>query len=369
MINIIKERNSNISNEIAELRTKINNAKDEVEIRAASAEIRFLEAEKKINDSRIVELAERSQNGFSMVNTANTNELKEVANFRNALMETATRAASSAANALPATPVYLQNEIIKKIETYGELLGLVKQTHINGHLNFARYEGKINAEWEDDDTTTGTRQALAELGNVTFGAHMLRATVAYTELSELVAIAEWADTFASEAAKAVVMKLEAAVINGNGVKKLTGIVNDENVVKVSKTIDELNNPDTFITLTADLDKAYQNGTYVMNYASMIGCKTLKDDAGHYVNIVNDNKVYDKKVTTVSGSVMKSFNGAESGDVVMIYGDFSDYRINFQKDVVVDRHFDYDKRQWVIDVVCYVDGKIVDPFSFIVVTKA
>ena len=371
MINAIKERNSAIANEIAELRNKITNAENEIEVRAASAEIRFLEAEKKINEARIMELAERSKNGFELVGGASASDMKEVANFRTALMATA-RSASSAADALPATPIYLQNEIVKKVETFGKMLGLVKKTTQNGHLTFARYEGKVTAAWIDDSTADANRQALADLGDVTLTAHMLRATVAYTELSELVAIAAWADLFATEAAKAIVMTLEAGIINGDGVKKITGIINDANVTKVSMTAEELANPDNIITLTADLDEAYQDGTLVMNYASFVSFKTLKDEAGHYVGFVSDNgskHIYDKNVETVYGNVMKSIKAAEAGDVIMIYGDFNDYRLNFQQNIVVDRHFDYDKRQWVIDVVCYVDGKVVDPFSFIVVSKA
>ncbi len=371
MINVIKDRNTAIDTEIASLRSKIDAAKDEVEVTVASAQIRFLEAEKKINDARIVELAERSNDAFKMAGKATANDMQEVVEFRNAIMKLRNNV-SSVADAMPAVPTYVQNEIVAKIETYGNLLGLVKKTTINGSLSFPRYEGKVTANWIDDNTADGTREALAALGDVTLNAHMLRATVAYTELSELAAIEAWVDQFASESAKAVVLTLEAGIIAADGNKKITGIVNDENVAVVELSDEQIANADTWITLTADLDEAYQNGTYVLNYGSFVNLKTLKDEGGSYVGFVGEggNKhILDKSAVTVSGSVLKSFKAATSGEVIAVYGDFSDYRMNFQTNIIIDRHFDYDKRQWVVDVVAYVDGKVVDPYSFIVIKKA
>lgn len=371
MINVLKTRNTAIESEITALRSKIDGAKDEIEVRAASAEIRFLEAEKKINDARIVELAERSQDVFKMTGKASANDMQEVVAFRNAVMSLRGNV-SSMADALPAIPTYVQNEIVNKIETYGNLLNLVKKTTINGSLSFPRYEGKVTANWVEDATADGAREALAALGDVTLNAHMLRATVAYTELSELASIEAWVDEFASEAAKAVVLKLEAGIIAGDGAKKVLGIVNDELVAEVSLTDEQINNADTWITLTADLDEAYQGGAFAMNYGSFVNLKTLKDEAGHYVAFAGENggkHILDKSAVTVSGSVLKSFKAASSGDVIAVYGDFSDYRVNFQTNIIIDRHFDYDKRQWVVDVVAYVDGKVVDPFGFIVIKKA
>lgn len=372
MINVIKDRNAAIDTEITSLRSKIDAAKDEVEITVASAQIRFLEAEKKINDARIVELAERSNSAFAMAGKATNNDIQEAINFRNALMATR-NSANSSADALPLVPTYVSNTIVSKIETYGKLLELVHNTTQNGHLEFARYEGSVNAEWEEDENADATRQALAALGDVKIGKNMLRATVAYSELSEIAAIEEWVDLFASEAAKAVIMKIEAAIIAGDGNKKLLGIINDDLVAETTMTEEQFNNPDAWITLTSDLDEAYQSGTFVMNYGSFVNLKTLKDEGGHYINLATENggnkEVAQKNAYTVSGSTIKSFKAASAGDVVCVYGPMKDYRVNFQKGIIVDRHFDHDKRQWVIDVVAYVDGKVVNPFGFIIVKKA
>lgn len=370
-IEMLKERNSTIVTKIAEYRNKISNSTNEFEIRMAGDMIEMLENEKTLNSARIEELATRSADYYEVMGKANANSMKEVENFRKALMSAANvRSANALVDALPAVPAYISTEIVKKMETYGKLLNMVKKTTKAGTQTFPRWEGKITAEWQDGENTSANRQALEALGEVTLNAgYFLRATVSYSELTDIATVTAWVDTFADEVAKAVVLKLEAGIINADGNKKMTGIINDANVTTVTLTADELANPDTIITLTADLDEAYQNGTIAMNYASFVGFKTLKDEAGHYVGFVGDNgnkHIYDKDVITTSA--IKSIKAANVGDVIMVYGDFSDYRINFQTDIIIDRYFDNDLRQYVIDVVCYADGKVVDPFSFIVVKK-
>jgi HK97 family phage major capsid protein len=373
MINAIKNRNAVLDTEIAELRSKVDAAKNENEVALLSDRISLRESEKAINEARLVELAERSQGAFAMTNKTANKDMQGVKEFRSSIENLRGVNVSTISDAAPIIPTVIQTEIVKKIETYGNLLKLIKKTTKKGYQRFPRYEGKATAEWQEDDGSfNATRQALEALGDVTLDMFILSAHVAYSELSDLVSDEEWVNLFADEAAKAVVMKLEAASISGDGNKKLTGITIDENVASVSLTDEQINNADTWITLTADLDEAYQNGTYVLNYGSFINMKTLKDEAGHYVGFVGENggkHIVDKNAVTVSGSLLKPFKTAQSGDVIAVYGDFNDYNINFQRDIIVERRFDHEKRQWVIDVVAYCDGKVVDPFSFIVVKKA
>ena len=121
----------------------------------------------------------------------------------------------------------------------------------------------------------------------------------------------------------------------------------------------------YILKTNGVSKRYKN-RWVLRDVNM-GIR--RGDIYGFVGENGGKNILDKSAVTVSGSVLKSFKAAASGDVIAVYGDFSDYRVNFQTNIIIDRHFDYDKRQWVVDVVAYVDGKVVDPFGFIVIKKA
>lgn len=78
----------------------------------------------------------------------------------------------------------------------------------------------------------------------------------------------------------------------------------------------------------------------------------------------------KSVTGVETDILPDFDTAAAGDVVAIFGDFNNYVINTQPGMpmTTKRWIDDDKNQEKIKALMACDGRVLDPYGFILIKK-
>ena len=110
-----------------------------------------------------------------------------------------------------------------------------------------------------------------------------------------------------------------AFINGNGSEMPTGILNDTNGADVGITTAEITY-DKVIGLYFSVKPEYRkNAVWLMNDATALALRTLKDSAGNYLWRDSDDTILGKKV------IMSEYMpDAESGSKPIAFGDFSYY---------------------------------------------
>ena len=110
-----------------------------------------------------------------------------------------------------------------------------------------------------------------------------------------------------------------AFINGNGSEMPTGILNDTNGADVGITTTEITY-DKVIGLYFSVKPEYRkNAVWLMNDATALALRTLKDSAGNYLWRDSDDTILGKKV------IMSEYMpDAESGSKPIAFGDFSYY---------------------------------------------
>ena len=110
-----------------------------------------------------------------------------------------------------------------------------------------------------------------------------------------------------------------AFINGNGSEMPTGILNDTNGADVGITTAEITY-DKVIGLYFSIKPEYRkNAVWLMNDATALALRTLKDSAGNYLWRDSDDTILGKKV------IMSEYMpDAESGSKPIAFGDFSYY---------------------------------------------
>ena len=76
----------------------------------------------------------------------------------------------------------------------------------------------------------------------------------------------------------------------------------------------------------------------------------------------------KSVETVEEDLIKDFDTATEGDVIAIFGRLSDYMVNSNMQITATKWRDEDNNVIKNKLLMYADGKVADPYGFILVKK-
>lgn len=122
---------------------------------------------------------------------------------------------------------------------------------------------------------------------------------------------------------------EDAFVNGTGTDMPTGIIHPDTGAAIAVTVSTIT-ADDVIRLFFSLDREYrQNAVWMMNDATALALRQLKDSAGNYIWRSTDDTIFGKRV--VISNYMPS---AEAGLVPVIFGDMSYYWIVERKPLSV-----------------------------------
>ena len=168
---------------------------------------------------------------------------------------------------------------------------------------------------------------------------------------------------------------------------MTGILNDTrlttdlastNVIEMS--VDEMDSwVDWKQKFIAKVPRKYRkNATFVFAGETVDAhLATLRDKndrplyieaAGLTLDDSNEGRFLGKPVQIVDSSILDNIDDAEVGDYVGIFGDFSQYAINSNKEFVVDKWEDKNTNKVITRGLTVVDGKMLLPKAFFLIKK-
>ena len=283
---------------------------------------------------------------------------------------------NDASNYVPTT---LMNEIIEKADSYGNIWPLVRKTNIQGGVEYNVADFDAEAYWITEDTPSDD-QALTNGLRISFSYYMLEVKLAQSILASVTTLSAFQAKFPEVAMKAIVKKLEDGIFNGTGSGQMTGIINDTNIPdenKLTITADEFTWQDWISAVWMNVASEYRaKGKFFMAQATFdkyfFG---MVDDNGQPVGMVNygtsrgeEYRFQGKEVVIVPDDILPGFDDAAEGDAVIVFGDMNDYLVNSNLGMRVTKWTDEDTNLVKNKVLTIVDGKVLNPYGFYVVSK-
>lgn len=372
--------------DLAELRSEVELIKEEVELRKQEIKLRNAKIEElKQGAGEQVERSAEKEEKMANVDRFDTEE------YRNAFMAyiqrgteipmelRGTDAYTLTTDVAPQIPTTMGIEIVKKMEEYGTIWNKVRKLSVKGGLWFRTVDLNPTASWITESQVSNYQKATDD-DKISFSFYMLECRIAMSLLASAVTYDDFKALFVEAVAKAMVVALEAAVVAGDGDGKPLGITEDPRVTNVVEmTAADLADWKAWHKkVKAAMPKMYRNGEFIMAQASWDSyIETLADDNDRPISATTYNAVtgeeeyrlMGKRVETVEG-VIKDFDTAIAGDVIAIFGDLNNYVVNTQPGMpmTTTRWIDHEANMEKAKALVAVDGKVLDPYGFILVKK-
>ena len=297
-------------------------------------------------------------------------------------MEMRADAVTKTGDAGAVIPTTIMKEIIKNLESYGEVYSRVRKLNVQGGVAIPILSIKPTATWITANTATSEseKQKLQANASVTFNYHGLECKVAQTLLVNVTTLDMFQSLFTTLATEAIIKALEIAVVNGTGNGQLTGITVDSRVPSKNKITMA---PSEFTTWDAwkkkvfgAMKKSYRNGVFIMAQGTFDGyIDGMVDKNGQPIGRVNygitDGEVYrfgGKEVLTVEDDVVANYDDASTGDVVGVFVNLNDYAINSNMELTVTKWTDPDTNEIKNKAIVICDGKLVDANGVLIIKK-
>lgn len=271
-------------------------------------------------------------------------------------------------------PTTLLNRIIAEMDTYGNIWNKVTKVNIKGGVEIPIMDTKPTASWVGEGASDDLKLTADE--TISFKYHGLECKIAQSLLVATVTLKAFEDKFVELAYEAMIKAIEQAIINGDGSGKMLGITKDTRVTNVVElTLEELGNWEAWHKkVKAKIPKAYRNGEFIMAQSSFDGyIDGMVDDSGQPIGRVNygidGGEVYrfmGKAVETVEEDLLPDFATADEGDVVAIFGRLSDYMVNTNMQITATKWMDHDENKVKNKCLTYIDGRVADPYGFILI---
>ena len=86
--------------------------------------------------------------------------------------------------------------------------------------------------------------------------------------------------------------------------------------------------------------------------------------------VNPNgSFFGRGISLVEPDILPDFDTASSGDVIGIFWQPEEYAINTNMAFFMTRYLDQERNEWVNKMLTVVDGKVLNPCGYYLITKA
>ncbi len=276
-------------------------------------------------------------------------------------------------------PTNIVNEVIKELKERGEIYKRVRKTSIQGGVQIPISSLKPTATWIGEDAGSD-RQKMDTSASVTFAYYGLECKIATSLIQSIVSLPIFEQTVRDVILEAMMEGLDKAIVSGNGTGKPLGILNDSRVLvgqKVSITTENAALWKEWKKVFAKIPLSYRkNGIIMMAAATWdIYIDGMVDTNGQPIGRVNYGmdgmqtlRFAGYEVLQVEPDVIKDFDTASSDDPIMIYFKPSDYVVNSNMGLLMQRYYDNDKNQWVDKAILICDGKLADAAGVLIIKK-
>ena len=290
----------------------------------------------------------------------------------------------------PQVPTTMQQEIVSAMREYGTIWNEVRKTAVQGGIWFRVIDIVPTATWLQENNVS-EYQKVTNDAKISFSFFELECRMSQSLLAAAVTFADFQAMFVPAVAEAMVTAIEAAIMNGDGTKQPLGILKDPRVLTKTNPHDprkvaviELSEAEFgdwnawHKKVKANIPSLYRNGKFYMNYATF-DCyiETMSDDnnapvSNGYNPVTGEevSRLVGIPVEKVNDTILKDFATASEGDVVAVYGDMRNYIVNTQPGMPLStvKWVDHETNTEKIKSIVALDGKVLNPYGFIVIKK-
>lgn len=289
------------------------------------------------------------------------------------------RATTTTTDMSAVIPTTILNEIIQKLDTYGNIWNRVRKINVQGGVEIPILSLKPEASWITEQQSS-TDKKMQINTSISFSYYGLECKISQSILTSVVVLAEFEKLFVSLVVEAMIRALETAIISGTGSGQMLGITKDSrvptaNVIEMTEA-DFGNWTKWKKNVFAKMKKAYRNGVFVMAQSTFDAhIDAMTDTTGQPIGRVNygidGGEIYrfgGKTVETVEETLIADFDTAESGAVVAIFCNFNDYVVNTNMQITTTRWVDNNSNEIKNKALMFVDGKLADPNGVLIIKK-
>lgn len=372
-------------NTLAELKEKNEKATDVAELRSINVETEKVKAEIRDIEGQLADLDEAEARKAAPAGSVNPvlvggtvdNTLEERKAFMNyvqrgvesdVLRKAETSTTSDSGILIPTTIV---NEIIKELNSYGNIYKKVRKLNIKGGIKFPVEITRPTANWIVEGAVSDTLK-ISTSDYVEFGYKILECRLAQTLLASVVTLDVFEREFITLTVEAMTKAIETAIFNGDGNTQPKGILTDtriksKNIIEVTK--EELLQFDAVRTkIFGGMNKNYKNkGEFIMAEGTFEYLLSAVDKNGQPIARVNyglndkdtNYKYMGKNVETVEDDIITPIATATTGNVIAVFMDLNDYAINSNMSMQTIQYFDHDTNTKKTKSIMILDGKLLD----------
>lgn len=277
-------------------------------------------------------------------------------------------------------PSTILQEVIKKVESYGQIFSMVRKLAIKGGVKVPILALKPVANWIGENTT-GDKQKTDLSASVSFTYYGLECKIATSIVADAVTIDQFESIVIQLIGEAMTKALDIAIVKGAGTASPLGITKDTRIPSshvVTLALADFSSWEAWKKkVFAKMPISYKGGAvFLMASGTFEGyIDGMTDANGQPIGRVNYGIVNGpqesfggKTVVEVEDDVIANYDDAASGDVVAIYGNLSNYAINSNMSMTMWRYLDHDTNEYVDKAILIADGKVLDPNGFIIIKK-
>jgi len=289
----------------------------------------------------------------------------------------ATTTTGDAAAVIPST---ILQEVIQKVQSYGQLFAGVRKLSIKGGVTIPISSLKPTATWIGE-TTPSSRQKVDLSQKLSFSYYGLECKISTSLLTDTTTLSMFESTLVELIGEAMVKALDLAIVSGIGTASPLGITKD---IRVPEGQIITLSPAEFEDWSAWKKKvfskmplSYKGGaSFIMASGTFEGyIDGMTDANGQPIGRVNygitegpQERFGGKQVIEVEDDVISPYDDATTGDVVVIYCNLNNYGINSNMQLQMFRYLDQDKNEYVDKAILIADGKLIDPNGVVIIKK-
>jgi len=277
-------------------------------------------------------------------------------------------------------PSTILQEVIKKVESYGQLFAAVRKLAIKGGVSVPILSLKPTATWIGE-TTPSDRKKVDLSTNITFNYYGLECKIGTSLLADAVTIDQFESIMVDLLGEAMVKALDLAIVSGLGTSSPLGITKDTRVPAAQiVTLSSSDFQDWSAwkkKVFAKMPLSYKAGaSFLMASGTWEGyIDGMVDANGQPIGRTNygitdgiQERFGGKSVIQVEDDVIAPYDDAANGDVVAIYCNLKNYAINSNMSMTVWRYLDHDTNQYIDKAILIADGKLIDPYGVVIIKK-
>lgn len=286
-----------------------------------------------------------------------------------------------------AIPLTIMNEVINTVRLrYGNLYSKVRKTNVQGGVEYPIGALKATFKWINESTVS-PRQKLDPLAKVSFSYHTAEIRIAQTFLSNILTMEAFEAKIAEVIAIAYLEAMDYGIVNGTGNGQMLGILNDPRVAATGNVVEmtaaDINNWTAWRKkFFSKLPLGYRAGEFIFPLSTVESYLETMADANNNPVFrqatgleVNDGdarnpngRFFGRDISLVEPEILPDFDTASAGEVIGIFWQPNEYAINENFGFTMRRYFDDETNEWVDKALVVVDGKVLNPMGYWLITK-